>query len=144
MAELKHHRPIMCNFFRQDAKGLPKWAEAAGFSPLRLGDELSDEDRFPKRAATILRNAAAPELASMQWGFERTVPGKRLGTTRKTIVTNVRNLESPFWRAVLASPAHRCLVPFSEFAEPGRPRKSLVPHPGASSVSLRWHLANDR
>jgi putative SOS response-associated peptidase YedK len=32
-------------------------------------------------------------------------------------VTNVRNLESPFWRAMLAAPHHRCLVPVTDFQE---------------------------
>jgi putative SOS response-associated peptidase YedK len=33
-------------------------------------------------------------------------------------VTNVRNLDSPFWRGMLAKPGGRCLVPFTRFAEP--------------------------
>jgi putative SOS response-associated peptidase YedK len=32
-------------------------------------------------------------------------------------VTNARNLESPFWRLMLERPAHRCLVPVTEFEE---------------------------
>ena len=33
------------------------------------------------------------------------------------LVTNVRNLASPFWRAMLEAPHHRCLVPATEFEE---------------------------
>ena len=33
------------------------------------------------------------------------------------LVTNVRNLDSPFWRDMLARPRHRCLVPASAFQE---------------------------
>ena len=33
------------------------------------------------------------------------------------LVTNVRNLDSPFWRNMLDRPHHRCLVPVSEFQE---------------------------
>lgn len=32
-------------------------------------------------------------------------------------VTNVRNLASPFWRASLATPARRCLLPVTAFVE---------------------------
>ena len=32
-------------------------------------------------------------------------------------VTNVRNLDSPFWRPALARPERRCLVPATAFAE---------------------------
>ena len=46
------------------------------------------------------------------------MPGKRPGTTVTKHVTNVRNLDSPFWRSTLADPARRCLVPFTKFAEP--------------------------
>jgi len=54
----------------------------------------------------------------MTWGVPRTMPGKRPGSTVTKHVTNVRNLTSPFWRSMLADPGRRCLVPFSEFAEP--------------------------
>lgn len=43
----------------------------------------------------------------MEWGLPNA--GK--------LVTNVRNLESPFWRNMLERPHHRCLVPASEFQE---------------------------
>jgi len=33
------------------------------------------------------------------------------------LVTNVRNLQSPFWRGMLEAPHHRCLVPVTEFEE---------------------------
>lgn len=49
------------------------------------------------------------------------VPTKVRGASGKMLdkrVTNVRNLASPFWRSMLATPAQRCLVPFSRFAEP--------------------------
>lgn len=32
-------------------------------------------------------------------------------------MTNVRNLNSPFWRSALTNPARRCLIPASEFNE---------------------------
>jgi putative SOS response-associated peptidase YedK len=30
-------------------------------------------------------------------------------------VTNVRNLDSPFWKSTIANPHYRCLVPVTEF-----------------------------
>jgi putative SOS response-associated peptidase YedK len=57
-------------------------------------------------------------MDAMQWGVPLSLPGKRPGTTVTKRVTNVRNLSSPFWRSMLAKPEHRCLVPFTAFAEP--------------------------
>ena len=54
----------------------------------------------------------------MQWGVPLTMKGKRPGTTVTKRITNVRNLSSPFWRSMLTKPQHRCLVPFTRFAEP--------------------------
>lgn len=78
------------------------------------------EDVWPKRRGAVARINEAGEhvFETMAWGVPRTMPGKRPGTTVTSHVTNVRNLESPFWRSMLAQPARRCLVPFSEFAEP--------------------------
>ena len=45
------------------------------------------------------------------------MPGKRPGTTVTKHVTNVRNLDSPFWRSTLADPARRCLVSFTRLTE---------------------------
>jgi len=54
----------------------------------------------------------------MEWGFPHQVPGKRPGVMLDTFVTNARHLHYPLWRDTLADPAHRCLVPFTHFAEP--------------------------
>ena len=48
-----------------------------------------------------------------------TPPQHLEGKKRDPGVTNIRNTGSPHWRAWLA-PAHRCLVPFTSFAEPSR------------------------
>jgi putative SOS response-associated peptidase YedK len=138
----------MCNLFTQTVDPLQGWAARAGFAPVTHDNAVPTGERFPKRLATILRNADRPELVDMQWGFERTVPGKRSGTTRKTVVTNVRNLASPFWRAMLASPAARCLVPFTEFAEPvmggGRATHwfKVLDRPVAAFAGI-WRMTDD-
>jgi putative SOS response-associated peptidase YedK len=76
-------------------------------------------DAWPKRQALLVRNGNDGAFVdSMIWGVPLTMPGKRPGTTVTKHVTNVRNLNSPFWRSMLAKPEHRCLVPFTAFAEP--------------------------
>ena len=55
------------------------------------------------------------ELAMARWGMPTPLAALQ---DRKTDpgVTNVRNVNSPHWRAWLA-PIHRCVVPFNSFAE---------------------------
>ncbi|KHK89403.1 SOS response-associated peptidase family protein [Novosphingobium malaysiense] len=78
-----------------------------------------ETDLWPKREAMVVRDAAGGAVIDrLRWGAPLKVPGKRPGTTITRRVTNVRNLASPFWRSMLASPAQRCLVPFTRFAEP--------------------------
>ena len=77
-------------------------------------------DLYPRYEASVVRldEQGRRVLDYMPWGIIRTMPGKRPGTTVKKNVTNVRNVESPFWRSTIAAPAQRCLVPFTSFAEP--------------------------
>jgi putative SOS response-associated peptidase YedK len=49
-------------------------------------------------------------LEAMRWGFPPPAGAR-------APVTNVRNLQSPFWRSALARPDRRCLVPVTEFCE---------------------------
>lgn len=69
-------------------------------------------DIYPDREAPIIRADATGErrIELARWGVPP--PGN---VTRP--VTNVRNLASPFWRASLATPARRCLVPVTAFSE---------------------------
>jgi len=53
----------------------------------------------------------------MAWGIVTMIPGAS-GKLLKKAVTNVRNLTSRNWKATLSAPSRRCLVPFSQFAEP--------------------------
>ena len=57
-------------------------------------------------------------LDYMPWGIIRALPGKTPGKMVQKAVTNVRNLDSAFWKSTLAPPEQRCLVPFPQFAEP--------------------------
>src|SRR5690349_20395374 len=73
------------------------------------------EDIYPRYAAPVVIHAEGERrLGPMLWGFPTEVPGKTKMLTKH--VTNARNLASPLWRASL--PKRRCLVPFTQFAEP--------------------------
>lgn len=68
-------------------------------------------ETFPGRTARVVRREAGTRrLTAMAWGFPPPA-------NRRTPVTNVRNLESPFWRDILARPECRCLVPVTAFCE---------------------------
>lgn len=108
----------MCNHYRNLEKEMREWAaiERAAFADTL---EPVAEDVWPGRPGLVLRLVdGARVVEPRRWGFELTLPGAREGTTRKSKVTNVRNLDSPMWRGRLATPAKRCLVPFTSFAEP--------------------------
>jgi putative SOS response-associated peptidase YedK len=67
---------------------------------------------YPDTLAPIVYTArdGERELALMRWGFP---PPPNLG---KAPVTNVRNLQSPYWRGWLKN-EWRCLVPATSFCE---------------------------
>lgn len=71
------------------------------------------EEIYPGYSAPVLRRTegGALRLEMMKWG----IPGPQAAGSRP--VTNVRNLQSPFWRGALADPARRCLVPATSFCE---------------------------
>jgi putative SOS response-associated peptidase YedK len=106
----------MCNHFHNHPEELTTWREYIGWSQPDLAFE---SDVWPKRQALIVRQAGEQKiLDAMAWGVPLETAGKTPGTTVKKNITNVLNLESPFWRAMLVKPEQRCLVPFTAFAEP--------------------------
>lgn len=66
---------------------------------------------FPDQLAPVVRvgGDGRREMLKMRWGFPPPPSGGRP-------VTNIRNLNSSFWRAWMA-PAQRCLVPATSFCE---------------------------
>jgi putative SOS response-associated peptidase YedK len=85
------------------------------------------DEIYPGRSAPVLRrDDTGLKLETMTWGF----PGPAAAKGRP--VTNVRNLDSPFWRSALQVPERRCIVPVTRFCEwtaepdPVTKRKSKV------------------
>ena len=74
---------------------------------------------YPNYSAPIVRNTAAGrELAMLVWGMP-TPPVHQSKSGRDEAQTNIRNLSSPHWRQ-WSGVEHRCLVPWTSFAEPER------------------------
>ena len=111
----------MCNHYHAHLEELPTLEAWRRYVDQDFEERLSkvNSDVWPKREALVARiNNGAGRIEAMHWGVPCQVPGKRPGTKLTKHVTNVRNLTSPFWRSMLATPERRCLVPFSAFAEP--------------------------
>lgn len=92
---------------------------------------------YPGRAAPVLRRneSGGLQLETMTWGF----PGPAVAKGRP--VTNVRNLDSPFWRSALGNRERRCIVPVSSFCE-----WTAEPDPVTKRKSKVWfglHEADD-
>lgn len=149
----------MCNHYANILEiraELQTWREYIGWSlnaPLPTEAEVNavETEIWPRRKAWVVRQDAADDGAFadiMAWGVPLAVPGKRPGTQLTKYVTNIRNLNSPFWRSMLAKPQQRCLVPFSRFAEPkigaGREEHwfTINDRPLAAFAGL-WRIANE-
>ena len=67
---------------------------------------------FPDQMAPVVgvSKEGMREVVMMRWGFPPAGGGKRP-------VTNVRNLNSSYWRGWLEQPRFRCLVPATSFVE---------------------------
>lgn len=112
-----------------------------------LGDFAGDranwppfEGIYPGYEAPILRPAETGlSLDLVKWGVP---PPPGLGNRP---VVNVRNLQSPFWRPMLAEPARRCLVPLDAFweyeGEKGAKRKVWFAVPGSDGEPAPFAFA---
>ncbi|HEY0626372.1 MAG TPA: SOS response-associated peptidase family protein [Allosphingosinicella sp.] len=96
----------MCNRYRQ-MKDKVQLGALFNARPLTQ-DALPHGELFPKRPAAVIRVEGGERVIDvMTWGVP--LQGKP--------ITNVRNLQSPFWRNMLANPDRRCLVPVTSFCE---------------------------
>ena len=99
--------------------------------PLGEWDAPPIPDLFPKKPGwVVLQRDGLRKLERMSWGVPCRVRGPK-GAVEKP-VTNVRNLDSPFWRSMLQGRDGRCLVPFTSFSEYGQIRG------GDGKMPLHW------
>ena len=101
----------MCNLYAMTA---PVSEMKKLFGPFE-GDQANlplFEEIYPQRPAPVLRQGdSGLRLETMVWGF----PGPAAAKGRP--ITNVRNLDSPFWRSALDRPDRRCIVPVTSYCE---------------------------
>ena len=108
----------MCNHYQNHPEAIPTWKEYIGAADDTPFSEIKI-DVWPKYQGIVARvDDGQKKLDTMQWGVPLPMKGKRPGTTVTKRITNVRNLSSSFWRSMLTKPENRCLVPFTQFAEP--------------------------
>jgi putative SOS response-associated peptidase YedK len=104
----------MCNHYRNDIRKAGLSSDIYGFeefSETKIRFDNHPVDIYPDRPAMIGRlHAGKLEFVEMRWGFPPPPTGP------KKLRTNTRRLHLPFWKPWLG-PEHRCLVPFSSFAE---------------------------
>ena len=138
----------MCNLYRHDLSlDTLKRFSASIELPFLLPDELGN---LP--GAYVGRDQDGPvlhkaqdglKLSMARWGFPPVADGKDL-------ITNIRNLDSSWWRNVnrdwMQNPEHRCLVPFTRFAEWSKADKGNAwfdvpdaPIAYFAGVSRPWH-----
>jgi len=119
----------MCNHYRMTASRAAL-LERYGVQPGYMShDDLPAGDVFPKRPAVVIQHnriAGRRTVSTPDWGFPRKMRGAS-GKVVTSYVTNVRNLESTFWRSTLEDARQRCLVPVSSFSEYGPGAKGARP-----------------
>jgi putative SOS response-associated peptidase YedK len=118
----------MCNRYRMTAKQA-ELAARFGVEPIYAPDEsFPPPELFPKKTGWVVREQdGARRLDMMPWGFPHQVKGAS-GKMLDKPVTNVRNLNSPFWKSVLKTPERRCLVPVTDFCEMAGPPGKMKQH----------------
>lgn len=107
----------MCNRYRMTAKQA-ELAARFGVEPIYEPDQtFPPPELLPKKIGWVVREEAGRRrLDVMRWGINRTMRGAS-GKMLVKPVTNVRNLESSFWKSTLAKSKYRCFVPVTDFCE---------------------------
>jgi putative SOS response-associated peptidase YedK len=101
----------MCNLYRVDTDAD---AIAQHFDADKGGDVWDNGYVAPGRFAPIVTGVRERRMVPMLWGYP---PPPNAQADRNALVTNVRNLESPFWIGNLRHSELRCLVPVTRFQE---------------------------
>ena len=127
----------MCNLFTQThateaMRTLFGDALVAAESAGSFGAGRPVTDIYPDGRALVIRyvgeTGGGLVLDRARWGMP-TPPVYLEGKRTDRGVTNIRNTGSAHWRRWLG-PAHRCLVPFTRFTEPGPGRSVVFFRPG--------------
>lgn len=106
----------MCNLYRMtsNADAIRQLFGASIGEVATAGTNLASyEAIYPDYDAPVITSEGGEaRLSMMRWGWPP------FGDVKRPI-TNVRNLQSPMWRAALRDPQRRCLVPVTAFCEYG-------------------------
>lgn len=101
----------MCNLY-----SMTKSREALVAYTRAMRDRTANEPPLPAIFPDMLAPVVATskegqrEVVNMRWGFPPAGGGRRP-------VTNIRNLDSNYWRGWLEQPRFRCVVPVTSFVE---------------------------
>jgi putative SOS response-associated peptidase YedK len=108
-------RTDLCNLY-SITKGQQAIRQLAGAMHDRTGNLPPLPGIFPDYSSPIVRNQPeGRELTMARWGMPSPLFALK-GRNSDSGVTNVRNVSSPHWRRWLGI-EHRCVVPFTSFAE---------------------------
>lgn len=106
----------MCNLYAE-TKGQQAIAEISGAIRDSTGNLPPLPSIYPDQAAPIVRNHPdGRELTMARWGMP-TPPNLLKGKRVDAGWTNIRHPTAPYWRRWMTA-EHRCVVPFTSFAEP--------------------------
>ena len=115
----------MCNLYTnkstvQEMADLFKTVPSHGFN---VAEEI-----YPGYPGIVVREQDGERvLQSMTWGFPVRLKGMK-PTSKPKPVNNARDdkLLTPFWRHWFLTPAHRCLIPVTAFAEAEGPKGMMT------------------
>lgn len=115
----------MCNLYTnktavQEMADLFKASAPHGFN--------APADVYPGYPGLVVReHDGARAIDQMTWGFPLRLKGMK-PTSKPKPVNNARDdkLLTPFWKHWFTAPAHRCLIPFTAFAEAEGPKGRMT------------------
>lgn len=115
----------MCNLYTnktavQEMADLFKAQAPRGFN--------APADVYPGYPGLVVReDDGARAIDQMTWGFPVRLKGMK-PTSKPKPVNNARDdkLLTPFWKHWFTTPAHRCLIPFTAFAEAEGPKGRMT------------------
>lgn len=114
----------MCNLYslKVDPRGYFD-ALAAAEDPANTLSVEKDYAAPGKPGFVVRQEDGQRVLSTMRWGFPTRKPRKRPAREGEMPFlydwwTNARNMQSNMWKPWLLKAEHRCLVPFTRFAEP--------------------------